>query len=62
MTDATELLSEIVHTAFRKGCDNGTKVWTAMRDMPREDWGAAIEWMVYALGESGYEIVEKKPE
>jgi hypothetical protein len=56
------ILAETVHTAFRKGCDGGGsfQVWTAIRNMDNDQWGNAIEWMIYCLDVSGYEIKQKK--
>ena len=53
------ILSETVHTAFRKGCENGGEVHTAIKNMPNKDWGEAIDWMIYAIEECGYEIRKK---
>lgn len=44
-------LSEMVHTAFRKGtdCPEAAVVWRAMRAMPRDQWAAAFDWMIHGL-------------
>lgn len=55
------ILAETVHTAFRKGADStkAHEAWTAIRDMP--DYSEAIDWMLWALDYSGYQIVKKAP-
>lgn len=59
--ELSDHLSEMVHTAFRKGtdCREADVVWRAMRAMPRDQWAAAFDWMIsglrYTLGR------EKKP-
>lgn len=57
-TEAAMVISETVHTAFRKGCENGHDVWQAIRDMPAENWSEAVNWMIWAMRESGYKIVK----
>lgn len=49
--ELTDFLGETVHTAFRKGCDcaDGHSVWSHMKQMPREHWSSAIDWMIWAL-------------
>ena len=56
-----DFLSETVHTGFRKGtdCPEAHKVWVAMRAMPRDQWSAAFDWMIWALRASTGR--EKKP-
>lgn len=54
-----QILAETVHTAFRKGCENGHDVHEAIKKMPNKDWGDAVEWMAWAIEECGYEIKKK---
>lgn len=47
-------MGETVHTAFRKGADGkeSAEIWNAIRKMPKEQWGDAVEWMCWALAYS----------
>jgi hypothetical protein len=44
------IIGESVHTSLRK-CDavSDMKVWNAIRDMPGDQWHAAMEWVADAL-------------
>lgn len=46
-----DVMGELVHTAFRKGAEGpeGRAIWQAIRDMPFDQWEAAVSWMVYAI-------------
>lgn len=62
MTTDSELkgiLAETIHAAFRKGCEEGLSVHAAITKMPNAEWAKAIDWMLWALNESGYKIVRK---
>lgn len=49
--DAAECMGEAVHTAFRKGCSapQAREVWALLRDMPRDDFGSAMDWITDCL-------------
>ena len=59
--DFKSILSETIHTSFRKGCDGGGshEVWMAIRKMDGKQWDSAIDWIIWALEYSGYEISRK---
>lgn len=44
-----DVLSESVHTAFRKGCRDDNGVWRAIADMNPDEWDSAVEWMLWAI-------------
>ena len=45
-------LSELVHAAFRKGCEHGLEVHLAISHMDRNEWNHAMDWMVRNVAES----------
>lgn len=47
--ELSDFLAETVHTAFRKGCEDGMTVHRAIRDLPPGNWYSAIDWMIWAL-------------
>lgn len=49
--ELTDMLAETVHTAFRKGSDHPSAdaIWKEIRNMPNEEWGKVVDWMVWAL-------------
>lgn len=60
--DDEEILSALgqsVHTALRKGVESmaAHRAWKAIQEMP--DWGSAMKWALWAMRESGYEIILK---
>ncbi|GAF98665.1 unnamed protein product [marine sediment metagenome] len=62
-------LGQIVHSAFRKGCDSAEAVdiWRAINDLDDKDWSNAIYYMTNCLANSvGYvewdELVEAMEE
>ena len=59
--EARHILAETVHTAFRKGADGpgAHAVWTAIRDIPREEWHNALCWMLWCFNEMGWELRKK---
>lgn len=59
-SELRDILSETVHTAFRKGCEEGFHVWAAISAMNNKEYGNAIAWVIWALGEMGYEIRKKE--
>lgn len=62
-TEHNEMISivgEGLHATFRKGCENGSKVHQAIRDMPDGDYREAVEWFVYCLEVSGYKIIKSE--
>lgn len=44
-------LAEGIRTAFRKASDHPTahQAWTAIRNMPPEQWGNVVEFVAYVL-------------
>lgn len=44
-----EVMAESVHTAFRKGCLGGDRVWHEIYRLDNAEWGKAVEWMVWAI-------------
>jgi hypothetical protein len=42
------VLAEGFHTAFRKGtyCPQAHQIWTLIQEMPGEDWGAVIDFVM----------------
>lgn len=44
-------VGEMVHTAFRKGCDHpqAMTAWRAIRDMQGSAWDDACNWMIEGL-------------
>ncbi len=55
------IIAEVVHTAFRKGCDGGMDVWREIHKMDTKDWSDAISYIVDTIEESGFELVQKGP-
>ncbi len=56
---AKGILAECVHTAFRKGGSSlqANVAWHAIREV--RDWPEVVEWMAWALEESGYQLIKK---
>lgn len=57
--DASAILAETVHTAFRKGCSRGGDVWHAIGEMPPDEWAKAIEYMLWSLDAMDFELIRK---
>jgi hypothetical protein len=51
--EARSVVGEGIHTSLRKGCENGSDAWRAIRDMPNEDWSGAIKFFVSGLDVMG---------
>lgn len=47
----SSLLAEGVHTAFRKAtdCHQATPIHRLISEMPNEEWGSVIDWVVDGL-------------
>lgn len=62
--DIISNLGHEFHTAFRKAIhdsEHGHKIWMLIREMPREEWGAVLEF-VYRGMEDIFGVVTKEAE
>lgn len=57
---ARSLIGEGIHTGLRKGCNDGHEAWTAINDMPDEDWSSALRFLVDGLESMGYVLCERR--
>jgi hypothetical protein len=57
-----DVLGETIHTAFRKGTDapQSVKIWNAISNMDPEEWVRVLDWILWALGYSGYRLIERR--
>ena len=46
-----ECFGEVLHTAFRKGGQSkeADRIWYTIKDMPRDDWGRVLDWIVWCI-------------
>lgn len=60
--DFTSLLAEGFHTAFRKGTDHPSSaaIWRMIRDLPPEEWGAIIDFVVMCITDGKTVTIEAK--
>jgi hypothetical protein len=58
---ARSLLAEAIHTAFRKGAEgeHAITIHAAIRDMPSEQWGNALAFILDCMDSMGWELRQK---
>lgn len=60
--DFASLLAEGIHTAFRKASShpNAHAIWKLIKELPRDEWGAVIEWVVMGITDGKAVAIEAK--
>lgn len=58
-----DLFGECLHTAYRKGidCDQAMPIHRLISQMPPGEWASYIDWVLWALRESGVTIKLDEP-
>lgn len=60
--EALSLLGEGIHTSLRKigDTEEAANAWAAISNMAPGEWSKHLEWTLWGIRESGYDICKKE--